>query len=1372
MLQITPCDGTRGADGRLKLAAYYIDYAAATELPGRWYGAGAETLGLASGSQVDPELLLQLAESKGSDGQLLNPYAGQSDSRPFFDVQVSVPKSLSVLAYCHPDATVRAGIRSAVEDANADFVAFLEAELARSRRGHQGRDGVVDAKLIVGGFRHGTSRDDDPQVHTHLLLLNLCLGEDGRWRTLDTNNLFGSMSPDRRTVELGKIHESFVRARVRARGIHIDWTQPDDHQTREIAGFDRGTIDAFSKRTWAIKDAVGADDTRKGRQVAAFRTRKKKSEATPQDLIAGWREQLQRYRWTDSKLRKLTSAKQREWSPPDTTKLLRKITTSRTTFGRIDILGALALAAPAGASVEQLVAWTDAILASDAVVTLTEPMARQAGVPYDPTQPRWSTPEAIATERGMIDLAMTCRHRGGPVIDGAALEAAIAAGGLDGEQADAIRFVAQPGLVRVIEAEAGTGKTHSLRALVASAEASGIPVVGLALSGQAVVELAEGAEVEALTIAAWSYPRGQWAGAFAPGTLVIVDEASMVDNPHMAAVIQAAHEVGGKVVLVGDREQLGAVEAGGAFAALADKLGAASITENRRMADERLVDVAKLVRTGRAAEAVGRLGRMGRIVVAADPEQAAAALLGDWWEAREAGHQTRILAYRRRETAMLNALARQMMAEHGKLTGKVLAVDATTKGKGLPAREFQVGDEVVCLTRSPWSKIGTHAVNGTRGTISKIDQRWVTITDPKGHVYQLSKAYVADWLDHGYATTEHKSQGSNVGKAAAARKARQAAAKDVGKVFIYGADTMSRQAGYVGITRATDDYKLYLYESMMADEQEEWHDTERDPLAAMARSWAKSEAQDLGITEAERRARVLDLAANSAREDMEPDYKLLADMARYGKTDPVVVLAEAAWSVALLDAAEGDRTTTIEQAEAARVAIIDRAKATLEATEPDPAERATRLNAVLTALQAPDPAPDQARDLTRAKAHLMAVEKRIAAWEKQAPNLVHIRAEASLLAEALATQRQAAIIEAVAEQPAWMVKILGPVPDDTKMRYPWAEAAGDLIDAEFWITQARRGSKSLTVQDMADADTVRWDLVTAATSDDLRQLEDLVSAEEADAALERIIAMAPPTMAGQLAAAPAVRRVAVAIAACGTEIDEDAIREALGTDEHLKPGKEHAEISIALAAYRLREAGLQAVDPELYAALHPEAEDERKSHEVGGEAPPRDASEAPTWDDGSPIWDDEAPPRDDDEAPPDESEAPPRDDEAAPQDEFDLPSKASVQAEPAPEPEPEVQTEPVDLPAAARLALLPGVGYPATRATMEAGALRVELAGAATATDVLDDGEIADDVTPDEAPVRQQPAQQAQPDPAVDYDFMPPGHGVGSTGPEGPTLSL
>lgn len=1362
MLQITPCDGTRTADGRLKLAAYYIDYAAATELAGRWYGAGAEALGLASGSKVDPELLLQLAESKGPDGSLLNPYAGQSDSRPFFDVQVSVPKSLSVMAYCHPDAAVRASIRSAVEDANADFVAFLEAELARSRRGHQGRDGVVDAKLIVGGFRHGTSRDDDPQVHTHLLLLNLCLGEDGRWRTLDTNNLFGSMSPDRRTVELGKIHESFVRARVRARGIHVDWTQPDDHQTREIAGFDRGTIDAFSKRTWAIKDAVGADDTRKGRQVAAFRTRKKKSEATPQDLIAGWREQLQKYRWTDGRLRKLTSAKQHEWSPPDTTKLLRKITTSRTTFGRIDILGALALAAPAGASAEQLIAWTDAILASDAVVTITEPVARQAGVPYDPTQPRWSTPEAIATERGMIDLAMTCRHKGGPVIDDAALEAAIEAGALDGEQADAIRFVAQPGLVKVIEAEAGTGKTHSLRALVAAAEAAGVPAVGLALSGQAVVELADGAGVEAPTIAAWSHPMGQWAGAFSPGTVVIVDEASMVDNPHMAAIIQAAHEAGGKVVLVGDREQLGAVEAGGAFAALADKLGAASITENRRMADERMVEVAKLVRTGRAAEAVGRLGRMGRIVVGADPEQAAAALLGDWWEAREAGHQTRILAYRRRETATLNALARQMMVEHGKLTGKVLAVGATTKGKGLPAREFQVGDDVVCLTRSPQSKIGTHAVNGTRGTIRKIDRRWVTITDPKGHVYMLSKAFATDWLDHGYATTEHKSQGSNVGKAAAARKARQVAAEDVGKVFIFGADTMSRQALYVGITRATDDYKLYLYESMMADEQEEWHDTERDPLADMERSWAKSEAQDLGITEAERRARVLDLAANSAREDMEPDYKLLADMARYGKTDPVVLLAEAAWSVALLDAAEGDRTNTIEQTEAARVAIVERAKATLEASEPDPAERATRLNAVLTALQAPDPAPDQARDLTRAKAHLMAVEKRMAAWEKQAPNLVHIRAEADLLADALATQRRAAILEAVAEQPAWMVKILGMAPDDPTMMYRWAEAAGDLIDAEFWITQARRNSKSLTVQDMAKADTVRGNLITAATAGDLRQLEDLASAEEANAALERIVAMAPPTMAGQLAVAPAVRRVAVAVAACGTEIDEKAIREALGTDKPPKVGKEHTEIPIALAAYRLREAGLQAIDPELYAELHPEDEDDRQeSHEANDDAS-WGASEAPTWDDGSPIWDDEAPPADDEAPPWDASEAPLDESEAPPRDELDLPGGASVQA------------EPVDIPAAARLALLPGVGYPATRATMEAAMLRVELAGetVAVAPDVPDDGEIADDVTPDEAPIRQQPAQQAQPDPAIDYDFMPPGHGAGVDGPEGPTLSL
>lgn len=1194
MLKITSCDGQRDADGRLKLAAYYIDYAAATSTQAAWLGQGAEALGLAQGDEVDPAILLQLADARGPNGKVLNPYAAQNGTIPFYDVQVSVPKSISILAYCHPSQEVRQAIRGAADDAAKSFVRFLEDEVGQSRRGHQGRDGVVDAKLVVGAYRHATSRDDDPQLHHHLLVMATCLGEDGRWRALDATTLFGGSMVGQRTVDLGKIHEALLRDALRARGVTLAWSAPDDHQTRELSDMDRGTIDALSTRSVAIR-ADATDESTKARQVAAYRTRSKKSELLPDDLTAGWLEKLAARRWTPARLAKLTSGRQQRWTPPNAGKILAGLTEQRTTFSRVELMGALALAAPAGASAGKLQEWADTVLASQQVVPVVVPPPRTDGVAHDPTPARWSTPEAIATEKGMIDLAMTNRRRGGADLAGAVLDAAIAAGGLDPEQADAVRWAASPGLVRAIEAEAGTGKTHSMRALVDAANQAGVPVIGLAISGQAVVELAEGSGVEAHTIAAWSHPGGVGAGTFQPGQLVIVDEASMVGTAHLAQIIRGAHQAGGRVVLVGDREQLGSVDAGGGFATLADKLGTVRLTTNRRMADDRSVQLAAAIRSGRAAEAVGHLTRLGRIVVADDPEAATAALLADWWEAREAGSQTAILAYHRADVARLNGAARQLMADAGKLSGNPIRVPSTTKGKGLSDREFRVGDDVVCLRKQVTT--AGKVVNGTRGKVVKIDRRGVVIVDKRGNIHRLTKGYVTDFLDLGYATTDHKSQGSTVGKAAAGRGGGGIDAGDRGEVFVYGGESMSRQAAYVAMTRGTDRTRIYSASSMLTDD--EWHDTDRDPVEGMTRSWAKSEAQDLGITEAGRARQVVMMAAGRPREDMEQDYDALASIARTGRTDPVDVLAAAAHEVEVLR---------------------------IEGADLD--------------------------ELKRAEARLVRVEAFVASWGGNPPNLVQVRGEVDLLADALATQRRVAILAAVADPPSWMVDVLGPVPTDPARTYLWAEGAGCLIDGEHWVTQARLASGSETIrEDLSEPGVVRADLASAATSTDLRQLDEIVDDEQADAAVSALIAPASPSLQSDLEAAPVIRRIAMAQVASGIELDEKKGREAVaGTSK------------VGLAAHRLREA---------------------MAEELPGDAP-----------------------------------------------------------------------------AAAQLALLPGVTFPATRAVIEAGRLRLELVGGDPTPDPQ--GEIARDVTP---PPRRTPARiQTGP------QFMP--QQAPQVVPDGPTLSL
>ena len=148
-------------------------------------------------------------------------------------------------------------------------------------------------------------------------------------------------------------------------------------------------------------------------------------------------------------------------------------------------------------------------------------------------------------------------------------------GGLRLDQAAAVWHVlTSPRTVEVITGPAGTGKP---RALAAAAAAWGGPVVGTATSQNATNELrTAGVEVAVNTTRLLA---GIGRGRIGPGSLIVVDEGSMVSMAHLAALAGHAARTGGKVVLAGDQEQLAAVEGGGGMMLLAGRLGYVQLAE-------------------------------------------------------------------------------------------------------------------------------------------------------------------------------------------------------------------------------------------------------------------------------------------------------------------------------------------------------------------------------------------------------------------------------------------------------------------------------------------------------------------------------------------------------------------------------------------------------------------------------------------------------------------------------------------------------------------------------------------------------------------------------------------------------------------------
>ena len=253
-------------------------------------------------------------------------------------------------------------------------------------------------------------------------------------------------------------------------------------------------------------------------------------------------------------------------------------------------------------------------------------------------QERFTSREMIATEarleRAGDELARSSghdvsdRHRAG------ALEAAEGRGlVLSGEQRDAFDHITEGRGVASVIGYAGTGKSAMLGVAREAWEREGYTVRGAALSGIAAENLEGGSGIQSRTIASLEHAWGQGREQLGPKDVLVVDEAGMIGSRQMERVLSQARDAGAKVVMVGDPEQLQAIEAGAAFRSITERHGAAEISDVRRQHEDWQKDATRALATGRTGEAVHAYATHG-MVHAAETREAARGELVDRWDAQ------------------------------------------------------------------------------------------------------------------------------------------------------------------------------------------------------------------------------------------------------------------------------------------------------------------------------------------------------------------------------------------------------------------------------------------------------------------------------------------------------------------------------------------------------------------------------------------------------------------------------------------------------------------------------------------------------------------------------------------------------------------
>ena len=383
---------------------------------------------------------------------------------------------------------------------------------------------------------------------------------------------------------------------------------------------------------------------------------------------------------------------------------------------------------------------------------------------------------------------------------------------LSAEQRGALDHITgRDGLASVV-GYAGTGKSAMLGVARAAWEAEGYNVRGGALSGIAAENLEGGSGIASRTIASLEYQWEQGREQLGPRDVLVIDEAGMIGTRQMERVLSEAERAGAKVVLVGDPEQLQAIEAGAAFRSLAERHGAAEISEVRRQHEDWQRNATRALATGRTGEAIHAYDQHG-MVHAAETREAARAELLDTWDAERLAHpeKTRIiLTHTNAEVRELNLAARDRLREAGELGADVRV--SAERG----AREFATGDRIMFLK----NERGLGVKNGTLGKVERVspDSMAVRLDDGRSVAFEL-KDYAH--VDHGYAATIHKAQGVSVDGAHA-----------------LATSGLDRHSSYVMMTRHRESVHLHYGRDDFADQ--------RQLVRALSRERAKDMASDYG----------------------------------------------------------------------------------------------------------------------------------------------------------------------------------------------------------------------------------------------------------------------------------------------------------------------------------------------------------------------------------------------------------------------------------------------------------------------------------------------------------------------------------------------
>ncbi len=588
-------------------AAYYLESQRSFRHPNEYYTAGEEPdgvwfnpnrlFGLEDGDKVDSGHFHRLYHGFAPDGSgRLTRNAGSEKRSAGLDMTFSADKSVSALwAIADPD------LRGQIEQAHNDAARVALEETVFRHCGFtriRDRDGqihVLPADLMAAMFQHGTSRENDPQLHTHCLIFNATRAhEDGKWRAMHQHPVYGWAKA------AGAVYRNALAWNLhRNLGIPMEQYGQDGEFTR-IVGVPEELATHWSKRRAAIVDAANDMGFRvegnAARAAAANKiTRAGKSpDNDPEVRHERWRGEAAGFvereeliaslmgeaeDITQEQLRELTEALEA---------LPERLTREEAVFRLPDIVERVGNATAGLMARDAVATSVERVLRHPEVVRLTR-IPRSAEGRADMAHTRlYTTGRTLEMEQALRDMAAGMEAETGHGLPAQAIEEKIASLNEQGyalseEQSTAIRAVAGgQGRVAIVEGAAGSGKTTTLRPIADLRREHGGTVIATAVAWRTAVALGNDLDARPFCVDKLLKLAAKDSIEIDGGTTIVVDEAGMLSTRQAHHVLRLAKRHGAKVVFAGDTRQQQPVEAGPGLRLIRDAVGSVRVDRIRR----------------------------------------------------------------------------------------------------------------------------------------------------------------------------------------------------------------------------------------------------------------------------------------------------------------------------------------------------------------------------------------------------------------------------------------------------------------------------------------------------------------------------------------------------------------------------------------------------------------------------------------------------------------------------------------------------------------------------------------------------------------------------------------------------------------------